>query len=395
MGDASVLTGSPAPSGPAGTHATGPTSDVLPMVVGPTSLAPEVLGCLASQPPPLDDQGYMADVAAGLARLRDLVQAPSAASFIVPGTGTSGLESLAISLLEPGVPVLVASTGMWGDRWRDICIRNGIPAVSPAAGPGQPPDPDLMERLVEHHGCQAVLITHTDSSSGVRTDPAPLAAMAVRHGALSLVDGIAAAGSEVISQADWRVDAYLTGAPKALGAPAGVIGVTLSPRATETLLTRSWTPHGYSLDLRPWLPVMAATERGEFGYFQTPASALTLAFAEALRLALAEGRHARVERHVRLREALHAGLAGLGFRFLVQDGAVRSNGITVCWLPDTAEPAPFLRAVVRAGVQVQAGTHPAAASRTFRIGHHGNVSADDIDRTLAALRAAKAEVAVR
>lgn len=360
----------------------------LAMVIGPTRPAPSVLARLDSPAPPLTDPGFIAEFGYCLAALRELAGAERARAVVTPGSGTNGMESLAASLLRPGVPVLVASTGMWGDRWREICLRHGIPAYGPKAPVGRAPDIGTLDELLSRRPYQALLVAHVDSSSAVRADLAELARLAHRHGALLLADGVSAIGAERVEFDAWDLDGYLGAPPKGLAAPAGLAFHLLGERAQQVLRTRSWQPSTYSLDLAPWLPVMAATERGESGYFQSPAGALVLALAEALRLALAEGRDARVERHAALRDLLHTGLAALGIGLLVPDPAERANGVTVAAVPAGLDPARFLGAVAEQGVILPAGTLPATGTRTFRIGHLGTVDEADIQRTLGAVEAA-------
>ena len=373
-----VRAGSPVPRGPA--------RPALPMVVGPSRPAPSVLARMAEPAPPINDPAFLAELRECLGLVRRLTGAGSGLPVVFPGTGTTGMEALVTTLLRPGVPVVVLSTGMWGNRWTDICLRAGVPARTVVAGLGSAPDLTLLDRLLGARRHQAVLVTHVDSSSGVRVPVDEVAAVAARHGVLAIVDGVAAIGAEHVSQAAWGIDAYLAATPKAIAAPAGLAMSVLGPRALEVIAGRDWEPAGYSLDLASWVPVMRAADRGEFAYFQTPAGNLVGALTEALRLIEAEGAAERVDRHRRLRDRLTAGLDELGIAVVARHTRVRSHGITVGVVPAAWSGQEFVDDVARAGVIVQTGSHPAAASRTFRIGHLGNVTEADVDRTLQALR---------
>ncbi|MFC3898187.1 pyridoxal-phosphate-dependent aminotransferase family protein [Lentzea rhizosphaerae] len=360
----------------------------LAMVVGPTRQAPSVLEKLSEPAPPLTDPGFIAEFGRCLRRLREVVGTTTGAVAVVPGSGTIGMESIALSLLQPGEPVLVVSTGMWADRWRDICLRNHIPAVALEVAPGQAPDLGRVDEALRETRFQAVLVAHADSSTGVRADLAEIAKRARQHDALCFVDGVSAIGAEEVEFDDWGLDVYLGGPSKALASAPGLGIYALSERAVRRMRDRTWIPSTFALDLAPWLPVMAATERGEFAYFQSPASNSVVALSESLRLVLAEGRQARVDRHARLRDRLHAGLAALDVQVLVADVRDRANGVTVCVVPEGIEEHDLLRAVADEGVVVQAGTLvTAGGERTFRFGHMGVVDAADVDRALAAVSA--------
>jgi alanine-glyoxylate transaminase/serine-glyoxylate transaminase/serine-pyruvate transaminase len=358
------------------------------MNIGPTRLSPRVRACLGQQPPPLYDSEFISAYRDCLRRVRDVVGAPAATVLAIPGTGTSGLEAAVANLIPAGVSVTVASTGQWGYRWADICERLGHRAYVAVARAGQAADIETVDRFLTHQGSAALLVTHVDSSSSVRTDLRPLAQIAHRHGAMLFVDGVCAAGAEAVGQATTAIDVYISSPPKALSAPAGLSIISLLPHATALLQAREWGCPSYSHDLQAWLPVMQCLEEAQFTYFQTPASNLILALAEALTEITEEGVTARVTRHRRLRDELHTGLKELGLSQLVTDPALRANGVTVCWYPEGRDPAAFLGRVRDAGVLLPTGTHPVLANRTFRIGHLGNVTKADIDRTLTALAVA-------
>lgn len=360
------------------------------MVVGPTRLAPSVLARLGDQARPITDAVFLADIRRALSQLRSVLGTEEGECLVLPGSGTAGMESLAVSLLDPRRPALVLSTGMWGERWQALCSDLGLPTAIHRAEPGRGLDLDRVESLLAARSYQAVLVTHVDSSSGVCADVAAVTEAAHRHGALSLVDGIAAAGAEVIRQDEWAIDAYLAAPPKALSGPGGLYLVSLREAAVRSLVDRDFSPRGYSLDLRRWLPVMRSLAEGEFAYFQTPPGNLMGALAESLRLVVEEG-PARLVRHDRLAERLRRGLTESGVELFTIDPTDRAHGVTVLRTPEGSSPAELVAAVERHGVVLQAGTHPVAAEYTVRIGHLGNHTESDIDRTIAAIRAAMAE----
>jgi alanine-glyoxylate transaminase / serine-glyoxylate transaminase / serine-pyruvate transaminase len=355
------------------------------MIVGPAQPAPLVLARMSEPAQPLTDQAFIALHARCLRLLRQLAHAHEALAVIVPGTGTIALESIVVSLLDPDRPVLVISAGWWGDTWRDICRTCGYAADCITVGIGDNLDLAQLDAVLSEKPYQAVLVTHVESSTGLLTDVRAIAEIARRHGALCLVDGVAALGAETVDFSTWGIDAYMASPQKAIAAPAGLALTLLSHGALLALANRSWHSRSYSLDLARWVPVMHAVEEGRFGYFQTPAGSLLTGLSAALELIVREGTKERVERHRQLRRRLHAGLAEIGIRSVVDDESRQANGITVCWTPDERNASRLVSMLERIGVLVQVGTHPKVAETSFRIGHLGNVSSCDIDTTLDAL----------
>lgn len=353
------------------------------MTISPVRVDPRVLRAMAVPPPTNDDPAFVAAFGTALKALRTLLGAPSCQPFIIPGTGTLGMEVLVANWLEPGAALLVVSTGFWGDRFAEVARRHGVKVTHLQVAPGEGPDFSVVETELASGAYKAVAWTHVDSSTGVRVDSAAMAALARRYCALSLVDGIAGAGAEPFYQDACDVDVYLTASPKAIACPAGLILISAGARAVEALDRRTSPPLGYAIDLTEWKPVMQALEAGRFGYFNTPAQNLTLALKVGLELILAEGLEARWTRHARLANAMRAGLEALGLALVAQPG-VRSNALSTVRYP-RGVGRELLEAVKAEGIVLAGGYHPTIGPETFRIGHLGWVTAADVIATIDAL----------
>lgn len=356
------------------------------MTIGPTRIADSVLASAAAQPPPITDPEFLKATTQCIRDLRTLFGANGSDQLLIPGTGTMGLEMLAANFVSPGGSVVVASTGIWGERWSEICRRLGLAVLHLTTQPGKATNSDELATILGRVRPQALLLTHVDSSTGVVADLGVITTVARRFGTRVLVDGICAAGAEPVQQDLCNVDVYLASTPKAIGVPAGLILVSIQESASRDLQARSWSCPSFSLDLQPWIDVFRRTEQGQFAYFQSPAGNLILALQEGLRLILHEGFEARYARHRQCRDTLHSGLEALGISILAEPGS-RSSAVTVCRYPD-GQDADLLSQLRELGVELPAGTHPELAARTFRIGHLGNVTMSDIHLTLDALATA-------
>jgi alanine-glyoxylate transaminase/serine-glyoxylate transaminase/serine-pyruvate transaminase len=357
---------------------------MLRMTIGPTRIAPSVLSRVAVAPPAINDPEFLQVFAGCLRDTRAIHGIAKGLGYILPATGTMGMEMLAANFTPPGSHVVVFSTGFWGDRWAESCRRIGLVVHRVPVNARGPIDYAAVADMLKNNDIKAVLATHVDSSSGLVIDPGALGVLAREHGALLLVDGICGAGCETMEQDKWGVDVLLSSTPKAIGVPCGLIMITTSDRATEQLKSRSWDPGTLALDLKPWVSVMEAHSIGQFGYFQSPAGNLMAGLAEGYRLILAEGLGARVERHQRLTRELHAGLERLGLEILVKEASYRANGVTVILYPEGRDSS-FLQVLFANGLVLPGGTHSEYGPRTFRIGHFGNVTDDDITTTLSVL----------
>lgn len=357
---------------------------MLRMTIGPTRIAPSVLAKVALHPPAINDPDFLKTFSECARDLRVVHGIQAGLQHIIPATGTMGMEILAASFAPPRSKVAVFSTGMWGDRWAESCRRMGLDTHRISVNARGPIDYGPLAESVAKNGIKTIFCTQVDSSSGLILDLYEIGRIAKKNGAMLLCDGICGAGAEKMDQDGWGVDVLLTSTPKAVGVPCGLVMISTSDRATDFLKTRGWDPWTFALDLKPWVSVMEAHDKGQFGYIQSPAGNLVAGLHEGLRLILAEGVGPRVARHERLRTELHAGLEKLGLEIVVTDPKYRSNGVTVIFYPEGRD-ASLLGELAKNGLVLPGGTHPEYASRTFRIGHFGNVTPEDISTTLSVL----------
>ena len=360
---------------------------MLNMTIGLNRVADSVLEQMRLSPPSIIDGEFLRLFAKCLVDIKIILGAHDGHSFIIPGTGTMGMEMCVSNFVSPGSSAAIISTGFWGERWAAICRRLGINVHQLTCPGGNAPDMVQVKSLLSGSSCRAVLSTHVDSSSGVLTDLQSLGAVARESGAITIVDGICAAGIETIEQSLWNIDVYLTSSHKGLGVPAGLNLISVSNNAMSSLTNRSWECPSFSLDLTSWIPVMRAAEEGTLDYFQSPAATLILGLCEGLRLVRTEGVEMRADRHHSLRQMLHAGLLTSGIKLLITDTTAFANGVTVCLYPDSRGP-DFLEDVKKCGVLLAAGMPGGVTSNTFRIGHMGNVTPADIKMTLRAIQQA-------
>lgn len=357
----------------------------LLMIPGPIEFEPEVLEALGAPTVSHLAPAFVEAFGVALRAMRGVWQCPSGQPVIVAGSGTLAMELAVASLVEPGDPVVVASTGVFGDRYADLLGRHGAGVRVVRASLGGTVDLDALEDAVRASSARLVVVTHVDTSTGVRMPIHELGGLARRHGALSIVDGVCSVAGEEIRQEEWELDVVLTASQKAIGVPPGLALLVAGPRAIERFQSRSAPVRSYYADWGKWLPVMRGYEGGQPGYFGTPAVNLVAALAVSLSRILAEGMEARFLRHESLARAFQVGIEALSLEQVPAQREFRAHTLSACYLPGGARPGDFVRAVEQAGVVVAGGLHPDLRERTFRVGHMGSVQPGDILSTLRAV----------
>lgn len=357
------------------------------MIPGPVELHPDVQSVLGEPQRGHLDPIFVSRFGASLKALRTVVGSPSAWPFLVSGSGTLALEMAGANFILPGEPVLVVSTGFFGERMAAILTRLGAAVTVLRAEPGGAPTPEEVDSALAARAYKAITITHVDTSTGVRTPLESYAKVAKARGALVIVDAVCSLGAEALEQDKWGLDVVASASQKALGAPPGLAVLTVSQRALEIRKSRKEPPTTMFGDILEWLPIMEGCESGTPRYYATPAVNAISALSVSLAHILAEGMPARVARHKHLAEALRHGLDALGLTYLPKSPALRAHTMSAVYYPAGKGPE-LVGAIAARGVTVAGGLLADLRQRYFRIGHMANFSASDIISTVAAVELA-------
>jgi len=222
-------------------------------------------------------------------------------------------------------------------------------------------------------------MTYCDTTNGVRNDVAGVAAVAARHGALTLADGVSSIGGMPFSLDAWGVDAAVTASQKCLMSSPGLSFVALSERG-RTAMERGGFPRSY-WDFRAIERAVAASPPETPG--TTPVH-LVLQVAESLQMMSEEGLAQVFARHEQMAARVRDGVAALGLSLQCPALGAFASTVTAIALPEAHSPRVVRDGLKARGILTAAGLGR-FESHAFRIGHLGDIRLADVDHTLAAL----------
>lgn len=307
-----------------------------------------------------------------VAGVRRVLKMAEGEVIILPSTGTGGWEAAISNTLSAGDTVLAARFGMFSHRWIDLCQRHGLDVqiIDAPWGEGAPlVRIEAALRADSNHKIRAVLATHNETATGVRSDIAGIrrALDATGHPALLLVDGVSSIGSMPFDMAGWGVDIAVAGSQKGFMLPAGLAILGVSPKALAAMETAT-LPRTF-FDFRDMLNSYAAG-----GYPFTPAVGLIAGLAKSIEMLEDEGLEAVYARHHRLAEATRRAVAAWGMRPCAVSPDLYSDTVTAVVVPEGCNGTDLVQlAATKYGVAFGVGLGE-VAGRVFRIGHLGMLS---------------------
>ncbi len=349
---------------------------------GPVPVSPDVL--LAQGSPMLYHRGpafseLLADVADGIRMLLKT----SAPVVIHSCSGTGGMESAVANSFSPGDKVLVVSIGNFGERFAKICRAYGLDVeVLEYPWGEEARAEDVGRKLSEIPQCKGVLVTHSETSTGVVNDIESIASVVRETEALLIVDTVSGAGACPFEMDAWGVDVAVTGSQKAMAASPGAAFLAVSERALQAH-ERARLPRFYF----DWTQALEAYNRPNHECPWTPAISVLMGVRVALQKIREEGVDRMVARHALLGKATRAGLQAMGLEIFASSPE-RANVVTCVRAPEGVDSSRIVSHVRKRFGLVIAGGQGKLKGKVFRIGHLGWVDRFDILRALAAVETA-------
>lgn len=345
----------------------------------------------------LSFQEVMRDISATLKKAYN-----AHATAIVPGGGTYAMEAVARQFAT-GKKTLVVRNGWFSYRWTQIFEMGDIPTSStvlkarPVSSGSQaafaPAPIDEVVATIEAERPDVVFAAHVETSSGMLLPDDYLAAVskAVRaYGGLFVLDCIASGTLWVDMQAV-GVDVLISAPQKGWSAsPCGglvMLGETARKAIDQTTST------SFAIDLKKWLSIMEAYEAGGHAYHATMPTDALVKFHAAMKETEAFGFDAIRAAQLELGSKVRTLMSEKQFRSVAAEG-FQAPGVVVLYTEDSdiqnGKKFAALGLQIAAGVPLQCDEPD--DFKSFRLGLFGLDKLKNIDRTVASLKTALAEI---
>ncbi len=352
---------------------------------GPTPIPPEVS---AKEGLPIlhhrtnEFQAYFADVIAGL----KYVYQTQNDVLLMSSSGSGAMESAVANILSPGDTAIVATSGVFGDRWVKICEAYSARVVAVKAELGSAVQAmDVEKALKEHPEAKAVFCQLTETSTGVVHDVARFAQLCSKTPTLLVVDAISGLGGQAMDTDGWGLDVVVSGSQKGLMTAPGLAMVAVNEKAWK-VVEAARNPRFYF----DWRKMRKSLPDNETPW--TPPVTLVVSMAEALRQIRAEGIQNVFARHAWLAQATRAGVEALGLKRFANPAC---DVLTSIGVPDGIDGKKIIKKMRDDfGVSV-AGGQGTLVGKIFRLAHMGYMDRFDVIIALSATEMMLKELGVK
>lgn len=304
-------------------------SEKLLMGPGPSNVHPRVYRALASPTLGHMDPEFLTVMDEIKFLLKSLFKTENELTFAVSGTGSAGMETCMVNVIEPGDRVVICQNGVFGGRMADIGSRLGADVVKVEVPFGEGFSIEKIKSAIDGKPTKLVGIVHAETSTGVCQPIPGVADLAHSVGALLLMDCVTSLAGIPVEIDKWGVDVAYSGTQKCLSCPPGLSPVTFSAKAVETVKNRKSKVVSWYFDINMLLNYWG----GDRVYHHTAPINMLYGLREAMLLVFEEGLENVFARHKKNHLALATGIKAMGLTQLVEPD-LRLPQLNVIQIPE-------------------------------------------------------------
>ncbi|RLI66645.1 MAG: aspartate aminotransferase [Candidatus Asgardarchaeum californiense] len=343
---------------------------------GPVACFPEVLEVMKVQMFSHRAKEYQEIHKDTLVRLETFLEAKSGAVILVPSSGTGIMEASIRNAVFPKGKVLVTVIGAFGDRYAEVVERNGRVPIKLTVELGKAIDPSMLDdALKKNKDVEAVTITYNETSTGVLNPLPELAKVVKEYDKLLFVDAVSAMGGADIKFDDWQIDIIFGSSQKAFGVPPGLAIGAISENVFER--AKEIPDRGYYFDI----PLYKKFNETKSSTPTTPPMPQIFGLNVVLRIIERMGGKSEwLSMYQKRAKMIREGVKNIGLGILAEEGH-ESPTITAVLTPKGISGTEIYNKMRERGFELAKG-YGAVKETTFRIGHMGYMTFEDIKEML-------------
>ena len=298
-----------------------------------------------------------------------------ARTVFITGSGTASMEAVIMNTLTTKDNVLIVNGGSFGQRFVDLCEIYEIPYSQIKLETGKPLTEEMLEPYDDKDYTAFVVNVH-ETSTGVHYDMDLISKFCKKNHLFLIVDAISSFLADEFNMKAWDVDVMITGSQKALACPPGISVIVLSECAIKRVEKNN--PKCMYLNLKS---ALKNGERGQTPF--TPAVGILRQINVRLKeIKAAGGVESETEKIAAIANDFRKKIADLPFEIVSES---LSNAVTPLHPLNASANEIFLTLKDEYGIWV-CPNGGELKDKIFRVGHIGDLSVNDNDELIRALK---------
>lgn len=296
--------------------------------------------------------------------------------IFLTGSGTSGMESTVMNVFTENDKVLIVNGGGFGQRFVDLCKLHNIDCDDIKIDFGSCLTSQMLEEY-DNKGYTAFMVNICETSSGVHYDIDLISDFCRRNNLFLVVDAVSSFLADYINMSEHGVDVVITGSQKALACPPGIAIITLSGRAVDRVNNNSCKSMYFDLK-----DMLLNAKRGQTPY--TPAITILLQINARLNQIKNDGGvKVEIERTTNLANDFRNKIKEFPFEVRCK---CLSNAVTTVHSKEILDVNLVEILKNEYDIWVSTARDDLSKDMIFRVGHMGDLSTEDNDTLIDALR---------
>lgn len=351
-------------------------SRLLNFAVGPVQISEEIMKMGAEPVPYFRTSEFSALMKENERLIKKFFFAPaSARAVFLTGSGTAAMEAAVMNIFDAADKVLVVNGGGFGARFARLCQIHNVDHTEIKLKPFEPLTAERLNEF-EDKGYTALLINIHETSTGVLYDMGMISRFARRNGIRIVADAISSFIADPFNMEELGVGAVITGSQKALALPPGLSIIVMDEQTVKKVNAKEVRSMYFDLS-----ECLKNGERGQTPF--TPAVGILLQLNRRLREIDACGIEYEMRKTSVIAEDFREKIKTLPFKIMSE---TMSNALTPL-SPLNGISAHRIFEILKDQYGIWVCPNGGDLADTlFRVGHIGNLTTEDNDTLICALK---------
>ncbi len=288
---------------------------------------------------------------------------------ILTTSGTGGLEAAVLNFCKPSDNVLFINQGRFGARWGSIAKAHGFKTSELTIPYGEAATIEDLAKI-DLQNVNAVLLTHSETSTATLTDIAALTAQIKKNSdAIVIADAVTSVGAIEFRMDEWKVDVTVSASQKGFMTQPGLAMIAYNDKAKELMLSNP--SRRFFFDLRKEVE----SQKDNYTTW-TPAVGLFFGLGKACDIILAEGMENVWKKTHEMAEYFRKGSLKNGLGIFSKSP---TDSLTAITLPDNVPTGVLIKRMKENyGVQIANG-QAELKDKIARFSHMGDLELADFE----------------